>query len=211
MSNSDPLFQTLQHVPVFKGEKEEFQVWWMRFKGHAARGRFIMALSPTKEADLPLTEASVIDETTPSGKLQAAAKQRNADAMGSLIIACQHPTMISYIYESQTTDWPGGLAHVVIARLLAAYQPTHRDAEVEIRRALNALKMEATEPPDVLFAQISAIKNWFNSGGMIKVNDETLIMMVHEVAPPEYSPVLSSLEIAKGNVMTLDDIQVAMH
>ena len=49
------------------------------------------------------------------------------------------------------------------------------------------------------------------SGGIIKVNDETLIMMVHEVAPPEYSPVLSSLETAKGNGITLDDIQVAMH
>jgi hypothetical protein len=102
MSSADPLFQTLQHVPVFKGEKDDFQVWWMRFKRHAARSKFILALQDTIEQDMPATEGTTIDETTSTGKLQVVAKQCNANAMGSLIIACQHPTIISYIYESQT-------------------------------------------------------------------------------------------------------------
>jgi hypothetical protein len=102
MSSANPLFQTLQLVSVFKGEKDDFQVWWMQFKGHVARSKFILALQDTIKPDMPATEGTAIDETTSTGKLQAAAKQHNADAMGSLIIACQHPTVISYIYESQT-------------------------------------------------------------------------------------------------------------
>jgi hypothetical protein len=70
--------------------------------------------------------------------------------------------------------------------------------------------MEVTEPPKVLFAQISAIMNRFNNNGKIRVTDDSLIVMVHEVSPLEYAPVLSGLEISKGSMMTLNDVQTAM-
>jgi hypothetical protein len=40
-------------------------------------------------------------------------------------------------YESQTQDWLGGLAHVVIDHLLKTYQPTNRDAKVETQQLEN--------------------------------------------------------------------------
>ena len=76
----------------------------MRFKGHAARHRFIAALSEVKEKDLPDEDRTNIDETTDVGKKQAAAKQKNADAMDSLIIACRSPTLVSYIYQAQSAE-----------------------------------------------------------------------------------------------------------
>jgi hypothetical protein len=71
--------------------------------------------------------------------------------------------------------------------------------------------MEVSEPLDVLFAQISAIKNCFNSNGKTKVQEKMLIVIVHEVAPPKYAPMLSGLKILKGSAIMLDNIQVAMH
>jgi hypothetical protein len=69
-------YKVVQQVPIFWGGQEDFQEWWMRFKGHVARHHFIAALSKVKEKDLPDKDGTNIDKTTEIGKKQAAAKQK---------------------------------------------------------------------------------------------------------------------------------------
>ena len=203
-------YEVVQQVPIFWGGQEDFQEWWMRFKGHAARHRFIAALSKVKEKDLPDEDDTNIDETTDIGKKQAAAKQQNADAMDSLIIACRSPTLVSYIYQAQSSEWPGGLAHVVVGRLMSVYQPDASSTESDIRRAMNGVKMNVGEEPATLFAKLNRIKNRFNANGKSVIKDSSLVTLVYEVAPMEYAPVLQSLRIMQGASVTLEEMELQM-
>ena len=56
-------------LPLFDGKHAKFQVWWTRLEAYAGVFGFLVALQPGGEADMPSTEATVIDETTDPGML----------------------------------------------------------------------------------------------------------------------------------------------
>ena len=75
-------------LPTFDGASKNFQLWWMRFNAYATVHRFAKAVSKdAPDADMPLSEAEVLDESTDAGKKRIAAKRRNAVAMASLSMA----------------------------------------------------------------------------------------------------------------------------
>ena len=49
------------------------------------------------------------------------------------------------IESATSTDYPGGKACIVIKLLLAKYRPVDRLARVEMRQALNSIKMKSTK------------------------------------------------------------------
>lgn len=82
---------------------------------------------------IPPSEETIIDVSTAAGKEPEAAKMRNAIAMANLTMAFTSEAAMSLVYKAQSTDWPGGLAHLVVAALLEKYQPqyTHRRRRTE--------------------------------------------------------------------------------
>ena len=110
-------------MPVYDGTYKHFQVWWTRFTAYATVYKFAQALKVGGEADLPTTEATVIDTSTVDGKKEEAAKNRNAIAMANLTMAFTSEATMGLVYKAKTNDWPSGLAHLVVAALFKKYQP----------------------------------------------------------------------------------------
>ena len=119
-------------LPKFDGAYKTFQVWWTRFMAYAAVYRFVQALRIGGEHDLPATEDTVIDTTTDEGKREEAAKKRNALAMANLTMAFTSESTMGLVYKAMSTDWPSGLAHLVVAALFKKYQPQDTITRVEL-------------------------------------------------------------------------------
>ena len=77
----------LLKLPLFNGEHNTFQVWWMRFMTYAGMFGFIKALRKGGETDMPESNETLLDATTELGKKQEAAKKRNVIAMANLTMA----------------------------------------------------------------------------------------------------------------------------
>jgi hypothetical protein len=74
-------------LPPIDGKPDKFQVWWTRLKAYAGVFGYLAALQPGRETNMPATDKSTINEMTDAGKLQAAAKKRNAIAVANLTMS----------------------------------------------------------------------------------------------------------------------------
>jgi hypothetical protein len=110
-------------LPTFDGERKNFHVWWMRFKAYATVYKFSAALKEGGEADLPKTEDDVLDETKSDEKRKADARKRNGVAMANFAMAFTTESLMGMIYKAVTTEYPGGLAHLVVQALFKKYEP----------------------------------------------------------------------------------------
>ena len=90
-------------LPTFDGANKNYQLWWTRFQAYATVYKFGEALVVGGEADMPASESTVIDETTPAGKLEAAAKKRNAIAMASFTMSFTSEGTMGLVYKAKTT------------------------------------------------------------------------------------------------------------
>ena len=196
-------------LPTFDGDEKKFQLWWMRFQAYSRVYKFAGAVSATPNPDLPSTEDATIDVTTADGKKQAAAKIMNAVCVANFTMAFTSEKLMGIVYKSCTSDWPGGLAHLIVQELLNRYMPKDLISKVELRRALNAVSMKKDEDPSVLFEALSAIENKFTTA-TFKIQEEELFATVLEKAPQEYMSVLTCEQRKQGNALTLKDLEEAM-
>ena len=97
-------------VPVFEGTNKSYTMWWVRFSAYAVMKNFSRAL--VEDPALPSKESE--EAATEDAKL---AKRANQVAMASLTMAFKTEAMLNLIFRSMTKDWPGGLAHKVVAEL----------------------------------------------------------------------------------------------
>ena len=149
---------------MFDGASKNFQLWWMRFNAYATVHRFAKAVSKdVPDADMPLSEAEVLDESTDAGKKRIAAKRRNAVAMASLSMAFTSEGTMGLVYKAMSADWPNGLAHLVIKGLFKKYQPEDTVTLVELRQMLNKISMKKDSNPATMFEQIASVENRYNT------------------------------------------------
>ena len=71
-------------IPCFDGVRSKYTAWLLQMKAYARLFKFTAAIGDALEADMPADETVVIDKTTPAGKLQDEAVQRNNAAMAVL-------------------------------------------------------------------------------------------------------------------------------
>jgi hypothetical protein len=66
---------------------------------------------------------------------------------------------MTFIYEGMTnTDWPSGLAYLVVKALKRKCMPEDTISKVELRRRMNEIKTKKGSDPVELFNQISTVK-----------------------------------------------------
>jgi hypothetical protein len=152
----------------------------------------------------------VIDETTSSGKLTAAAKKRNAIAVANMTMAFTTDGMMAIVYKSKTSVWPSGLAHLIADALKAKYQPQDMMTRVELRHQLNKVKLKKGADPATLFEQLSLIENKYNTLTRT-IDSEDLIAVVIDAAPVEYQSVLTNEQLRLGNNVTLEALGIVMN
>ena len=97
---------------------------------------FVLALAEGGESDMPASEGAVIDESTPTGVKQAAAKQSNAVGMFHLLMAFEKEADLGLVYKTMTKDWPGGRCHEVVSLLKKNYQPSNTTTLDEVNQIL---------------------------------------------------------------------------
>jgi hypothetical protein len=119
-------------------------------------------------------------------------------------------TAMSFIYEGMVnSDWPGGLAYLVVKAIKRKYMPDDTVSKVELRRQLNGISMKKGEDPAVLGTQMASIKVKFNTPGQA-IDETEFIAVVIAQAPVIYTGVLTSEQLRHGNHLRLHHLFTAM-
>jgi hypothetical protein len=99
----------------------------MRFKAYATIKNFAAAIERTQEADFPATEAIDVTSDAP----QRGARNRNMMAIACLTASLQDDGLLNMVEQSMTSDWPSGLACMVVDELFKKYRPVNVMSRVE--------------------------------------------------------------------------------
>jgi hypothetical protein len=81
---------------------------------------------------------------------------------------------------------------------------------VKLRSMLKSVTMRDSEDPSIIFEQVSAIRNRYDTVTH-QIDEEELIAAVLGAAPKEYTSVITSEQRAKGNQMSLEDLEIVMY
>jgi hypothetical protein len=186
----------------FDGTHDGFQLWWIRFKSYAQVHKFAQALLRGGDPDLPTTDAENLSDDEEVAERQEKAKRRNQIALAQFAMAFTKDSEMAMLYEAETTDWPNGLATIVVNALFRKYCPQDTASLVELQEELNDIKMKDRDDPAVLFGKIAKIKNKYNNT-QVQARPEQLLAAVIRAAPKDYKAVLTMEQRAKGNFVTL--------
>ena len=198
-------------LPTFDGDYKKFQLWWTRFNAYATVYKFKQALTDEDDKHRPFSETEEIkDPLSTEGMAMEAAKKRNEVAMASLTMAFTSESVMRMVYKSYTTQWPNGLAKLVVQALMKKYCPIDTISRVEMRQKLNKVAMKKGADPATLFEQLSAIENQYTTPDR-KIEEGDLIAVVLDAATDEYQAVLTAEQRARGDDLTLADLELVMN
>jgi hypothetical protein len=77
---------------------------------------------------------------------------------------------------------------------------------------VNEVSIKDSEDPSILFEQVSAMRNCYDTVTPRQMDEGDLIAVVMVAAPKEYVPVITSEQRARGNLFSLlDDIKIVMY
>ena len=117
---------------------------------------------------------------------------------------------IGLVYKTMCTEWPGGLAHLVVAALFnKKYQLQDTITRVELRQVLNVIKMKKGKDPSTLFEPISSVKDKYNTATK-KIDEDDLIAGVLDAAPAEYQLLLTGEQRRLGSALKIEDLEAIM-
>ena len=111
-----------------------------------------------------------------------------------------------------TDDCPGGIAYKVFERLKKKYQPKDGLTDVELQERLTSISMKKDDNPDLLFDQLSTIKNWYNTPNK-KVSESQMVAIVMARAPKDYKSLLTAelrANVKAGIETSVDELQEIM-
>jgi hypothetical protein len=179
-------------VPMFDGKRDNFQVWWIRFRAFATAQKFIKAVSKDKEVEMPGKEEDAATDTTAN----AAARSRNDTAVYYLTLAFETPASMKFLFMGMTNpEWPSGLAHLIIKALLRKFKPEDATSGLEFIEELNKIRMSPNEDPSTLFTQVGMLQNRY---GIYNTQPDHLIAVVISALPIELKKVVATLKIVKS-------------
>jgi hypothetical protein len=142
-------------------------------------------------------------------KPKKAARDRNLMAISCLTMSFQDDALMNIIEQSETADWPSGLAHCVIDELFKKYRPVDIISRVEMRTRLSQVSMKADDDPRVLFSQLATIQSAYNSTTQ-KMDPYDLIAVVLEKVPNKNKSILTAEQRNKGANLSLTDLNNCM-
>ena len=192
-------------VPTFSGKANDYQAWWMRFSAYAALMGFSAALTTTKMANLPDTEAEGANDTNDQKK----AREMHNKARYHLILAMLNERWLHMMANTGDNDWPGGYVHLFLTRLQQKFKPQDTVSIIELKKSLNQLKLKPGEDPSKLFEDLARLQNRFQSSNYT-MDDSEVIATVISAIPAEYTGIITALQVQKGSAMTVDDVETSL-
>jgi hypothetical protein len=101
---------------------------------------------------------------------------------------------MSVVFKAKTTEWPGGLAWMVMDLMRKKYRPQDMVTRAELQNKLNNLSMADGENPKVLFKEISTIENRYNIGTKW-VDEADQIALVMQKALKMFKSVIAAQQL----------------
>ena len=190
-------------VQTFDGTKDKFLVFWRQYRAFGNVCKFSESMNP-KAMD-PALPAKAADFVT-TDATQVAAMKRNDMAVAAYTLAFSTDRMMAFIDKGTTPDWPEGNAHLITKALFAKDKPEDIMSKVEMKLAINGIKMKANDDPTTLFTQITTIEVQYKT---TLAMDEKLAIIL-SVCPKEYKPVITAEQRAKGDALTEANLEEAI-
>jgi Reverse transcriptase (RNA-dependent DNA polymerase) len=195
-------------IPTFDGSIDKYTMWWTKFRAFAMLNGFGDAIQDEPDPDLPDKWNDVIDASTESGKKQLTAKKKNDITISSFTMAFTREGIMRMVSKAKTKEWPEGVAYLIVKELKRKYRPNDIISKVELRQRLNQVSMKKGSDPSILFETLAAIEDQYDGIGAVSETD--LIAIVLDVATDEYQAVLTGEQRAKGDDLSLNDLELIM-
>ena len=101
---------------------------------------------------------------------------------------------------------------MVMTFLKEKYAPQDRVSRIEYKRQITAVKMSEKENPSSMFEEFHRLSNLYSDANQGAVaSNEDFMAQVFIAAPAHYQSVLNSESRAKGDQLTLDDMDLETH
>jgi hypothetical protein len=149
-------------LPKFSAKREEFHVWWIKFQAFSA-AKGLYNVIQESSANLPATQEEVKEMSDEKQREKEKMRTLNGILIVYLTSACKRQSDLIIVLETMTDNKPGGIAFKLFDRLKKKYQPKDGITDVAVQERLTAISMKKDDNPDVLFDQLSIIKNWYNT------------------------------------------------
>ena len=156
MSEVDTKSSRTVQVPVFNGKKNQFGIWYPRFKAYCVAKGIYEALEdnfalPADPKAVPTAEEAKKEHTSNISK--------NAAASASLVLAFTTATLMDIVTSTETDEYPGGIANQAIKKLFRKYRPQDNISKVEAETELSKLQFNPSAHPEKFFMQLAVMKN----------------------------------------------------
>jgi hypothetical protein len=203
---------SINKPPKFDGSDKGYYPWLTKFEAYASMKGFECAINPERrDPAMPAAQ-----EPAPGGNgwtpVQKAALDKNKMAMYSLTLCLTSQKSLGAVYKAkQDPAFPGGLAYMVMKFLKEKYAPQDRVSRIEYKRQITAVKMSEKENPSSMFEEFHRLSNLYSDANQGAVaSNEDFMAQVFIAAPAHYQSVLNSESRAKGDQLTLDDMEKVM-
>ena len=196
-------------IQKFDGTKAKYPTWSSQFEALCAIKGILDALQANFKNKLPDSDKVTLDPNDDAEKLLIEAKVKNSLAMSYLTLAMDSPQLLAKIEASKSNDWPGGLAHVLWAKLVKKYKPKDTIAVAEQMKKLMELKLMKGQDPETLGDKIAELETSYGSS----LAEEQKVAAIVNAAGADYADVIqqeTKTLTANGDAVTADDLVEAM-
>jgi len=151
----------------------------------------------------------VEEEDPPKKKLIESTLKCNAAAMGYLTHMLVNNRAISCIEKAKTTEYPNGLAHLLLKRLDQKFMPKGSFKMSGLRDQLRKLKFKDKDDLDDFFEKIAGIKNLsVQLDQMDSISKDELVSHVITTTPEKYMNCIKKVIDLNGENITVDYLEI---
>ena len=199
--------------PQFNGKKgDAWTMWRMKYEADQGMKGFLEALQPKFASKLPMTEEADLDLQKADQKKQSKAVETNRKAMMQSASAFNTMPLMNKLAceKRRDKDWLSGKAHRVWAALLKEYEPEDTMAEMELKLALNKLKLGPSKDPNDLLNELAAIECRYS----LELTDSKKKAQVMRLGGKVYASVIATTTMihrSQGKVLTCETLLEEMH
>ena len=146
--NTDSKSTKAVQVPVFNGKKNQFGIWWPRFKAYCVMKGiqdtlFDDFVLPANPKTVPTDDVAAKEHNLKIGK--------NAACSAALTLAFTTPTLMEMMTSTETEEYQGGVSKETVKKLFRKYRPNDTISSVESETELRQLEFKDGEHPERFF------------------------------------------------------------
>lgn len=199
----------MSSMPKYKGETKDFS----RFSGQFQSFVEIMGVGPALQgsnADMPSSEAEDLSGLTAAErKKKEQALSMNRKAVAMLTLALDSNKLLAILEKGKTDEFPSGRADLIWEELHKKYQPKDSMSKVEMIQKLFDMEWGENEDPNDVFDKVLELESRYAKPGK-KLSEDLKMAALITKAPKVYFSAIVSAQQAKGESLSLDDLQVTI-